>query len=98
MESGIRDERVLTVFGGTGLLGSRVVRHLAGKGLLVRSASRHPERTGSLEGSRLQPVRADINNQDAIVAAVAGAYAVVNAVSLYRERGSETFHALHVNG
>jgi uncharacterized protein YbjT (DUF2867 family) len=93
MEPGTRAERVVTVFGGTGLLGWRVVCNLADKGLLVQSVSRHPGRTGSLKGSALQPIRADINNEDAIAAAIAGAYAVVNAVSLYRERGSETFHA-----
>ena len=49
-----------------------------------------------LEGSTLQSIRADINGEAAVAAAVAGAYGVVNAVSLYRERGTETFHALHV--
>lgn len=39
---------------------------------------------------------ADINDEDAVAAAVAGAYGVVNAVSLYVERGTETFHAVHV--
>ena len=33
---------------------------------------------------------------DAVAAAVTGAYGVVNAVSLYVERGTETFHAVHV--
>jgi NADH dehydrogenase len=41
-------------------------------------------------------MRADINDEAAVAAAVAGAYGVVNAVSLYLERGTETFHALHV--
>ncbi len=41
-------------------------------------------------------MRADINDEAAVAAAVAGAYSVVNAVSLYRERGTETFPALHV--
>jgi NADH dehydrogenase len=39
---------------------------------------------------------ADINDEGQVAAAVAGAYGAVNAVSLYRERGRETFHALHV--
>jgi uncharacterized protein YbjT (DUF2867 family) len=90
-------DRMVTVFGGTGFLGRHVVRHLLGQSLPVRIASRHPERVpGPSEGSALRSIRADINDQAAVAAAVAGAYGVVNAVSLYRERGTETFHALHV--
>jgi nucleoside-diphosphate-sugar epimerase len=36
--------RVVTVFGGTGFLGRRVVRHLRNGEFSVRIASRHPER------------------------------------------------------
>jgi uncharacterized protein YbjT (DUF2867 family) len=90
-------DRIVTVFGGTGFLGRRVVRHLRGQSLPVRIASRHPERAPSpSEGSALQSIHADINDEAAVAAAVAGAYGVVNAVSLYLERGAETFHALHV--
>ena len=79
--------QMVTVFGGTGFLGRRIVRHLAGKGLSVRSVSRHPERVSPSDGPAPQPIRADITNEDAVAAALAGAYGVVNAVSLYRERG-----------
>jgi NADH dehydrogenase len=90
-------DRTVTVFGGTGFLGRRVVRQLLGQNLSARIASRHPERVPSTsEGTALQSIRADINDEDAVVAAVAGAYGVVNVVSLYVERGTETFHAVHV--
>ena len=32
-----------------------------------------------------------------VAAAVAGCFAVVNAVSLYVERGNQTFHSMHVD-
>ena len=86
-------DRILTVFGGTGYLGRRVVRHLAGQGLSARIGSRHPERA---KGSGLQSIRADIQDEDAVEATVAGDHGVVRAVSLYLERGTETFQALHV--
>jgi NADH dehydrogenase len=90
-------DRIVTVFGGTGFLGRRVVRDLRGRSLPAQIASRHPERVpGSSEGSAPRWIRADINDEAAVAAAVAGAYGAVNAVSLYRERGTETFHALHV--
>jgi uncharacterized protein YbjT (DUF2867 family) len=88
--------RIVTVFGGTGFLGQRVVRHLSGQGFSLRIALRHPERAATFENSAPQSIRADIHDEHAVAAALAGAYAVVNAVSLYRERGDETFHAMHV--
>jgi len=36
-------DRVVTVFGGTGFLGRRIVRHLCLHGFCVRVASRHPD-------------------------------------------------------
>ncbi|UVC17548.1 NmrA family NAD(P)-binding protein [Mesorhizobium onobrychidis] len=38
------NDRIVTVFGGSGFLGRRVVRHLCKRGFSVRIASRHPER------------------------------------------------------
>jgi len=90
-------DRIVTVFGGTGFLGSRIARRLSGHDLSVRIASRHPVRVPSLaEGAALQSILADINDEGAVAAAVNGAYGVVNAVSLYVERGSETFYTVHV--
>src|SRR5215216_6358286 len=93
------NDRIVTVFGGTGFLGSRVVRHLREHGLSVRIASRHPDRGQELFGSddpQLQSVRANIHDERSVADAVAGAFGVVNAVSLYVEHGQETFHSVHV--
>jgi uncharacterized protein YbjT (DUF2867 family) len=92
-------ERSITVFGGTGFLGRRIVRHLLDRGFAVRVATRHPERTQRMfpdETRSPEAVRADVTDEAAVAAAVAGAFAVVNAVSLYLEHGSETFHSVHV--
>ncbi len=83
----------LTVFGGTGFLGRRVVRQLCEAGDTVRVASRHP---GRAEGDGLEPFVADVHDRRAVEAAIARADGVVNAVSLYVEHGSETFHSVHV--
>src|SRR5438445_2656428 len=87
------------VFGGTGFLGRRVVRRLREAGFAVRIAARHPERGRSLSADGepgIASIRADINEESAVAAAVAGSYAVVNAVSLYVERGKDTFRSVHV--
>ena len=93
------NERIITVFGGTGFLGRRIVRHLRRCGFAIRIASRHPdraERLFALDDPKLQSVEANIHDEGSVAEAVAGAYAVVNAVSLYIEQGRETFHSVHV--
>lgn len=90
--------RKIVVFGGTGFLGRRVVRHLLDHGFAVRIASRHPERGSPIfpDLPQLEFVRADIGEDASIRDAVAGAFGVVNAVSLYVEQAHQTFHSVHV--
>jgi uncharacterized protein YbjT (DUF2867 family) len=93
------NDRTVTVFGGTGFLGRRVVRHLRKDGFSVRIASRHPDRSHRLFGlddPQLQSVRANVHDERSVADALIGAYGVVNTVSLYVERGRETFHSVHV--
>jgi uncharacterized protein YbjT (DUF2867 family) len=96
--SAARHRRLITVFGGTGFLGRRIVRHLLDRGFQVRSASRHPERLGSASQSdaRLETTTADIHDETSVAGALSGAFGAVNAVSLYVERGRVTFDAVHV--
>src|SRR5665811_715733 len=92
------NDRTVTVFGGTGFLGRRVVRHLRKHGFSVQIASRHPDRGHRLFGldPQIQSVEANIHDERSVADALAGAYGVVNAVSLYVEHGQETFHSVHV--
>src|ERR1700736_3111018 len=93
------NDRTVTVFGGTGFLGRRIVRHLRSRGFPVRTASRHPDRGRGLFGpddQQLQSVGANVRDARSVADALAGAYGVVNAVSLYVEHGPETFHSVHV--
>jgi uncharacterized protein YbjT (DUF2867 family) len=94
-------ERSVTVFGGTGFLGRRIVRHLLDRGFAVRVATCRPERARRMfadETRSFDAIRADVDDDGAVAAAVAGAFAVANAVSLYVERGGRTFHSVHVEG
>jgi uncharacterized protein YbjT (DUF2867 family) len=83
----------VTVFGGTGFVGRRVVRHLSYSAATVRIASRHPARA---EGDNVEQIVADAHDERSVEAAVAGADGVVNAISLYVEHGGDTFHSVHV--
>ncbi len=83
----------VTVFGGTGFLGRRIVRYLSESGAIVRVASRHPRQA---EDDNVKQIRADAHDERSVEGVVADADGVVNAISLYREHGSETFHSVHV--
>ena len=91
----LTDQRMssATVFGGTGFVGRRVVRHLRGTGTRVRIVSRH-RRPGEEDG--IEQIAADAHDQHSVEAAVGGADGVVNAISLYVEHGTDTFHSMHV--
>ena len=92
----------VSVFGGTGFLGRRLVKRLAAEGATVRVAVRHPERAGSALSqaalAHVTIVRADVDERSSVAAAVAGADAVVNAVSAYVEEDGVTFESVHVTG
>jgi len=92
----------VSVFGGTGFLGGRLVRRLAAEGAIVRVAVRHAERARSALGAagldQVAVLSADLRDRAAVAAAVAGADAVVNAVSAYVEKGGVTFEAVHEQG
>ena len=75
----------VTVFGGTGFLGRRVVQKLCESGATVRTASRHP---GRAEDDNVKQIAADAHDERSVEAAVAGADGVVNEISLYVQDGS----------
>ena len=93
------NDRVVTVFGGSGFVGRRIVRHLRLHGFHVRVASRHADHVHALrrpDDPQLQSIKADVHDARSVADALADAYGVVNAVSLFVEQGRETFHSVHV--
>ncbi|MEX2128965.1 MAG: complex I NDUFA9 subunit family protein [Xanthobacteraceae bacterium] len=93
-------EGLHAVFGGTGFLGRRIVRHLLDRGERVRVATRHPERVNETFSdcpALPESVRADVRVEASIAAALEGADGAVNAVSLYVEKGDVTFQTIHVD-
>jgi uncharacterized protein YbjT (DUF2867 family) len=73
-------ESTVTVFGGTGFLGRRVVRRLREYGFSVRIASRHPDRrrVPDIDGPQLESFNADIHDERSVAEAVAGAYVLAD--------------------
>ena len=83
----------VTVFGGTGFLGRRIVHQLREAGVTARVGSRHP---GQTDGDDVKQIAANAHDERSVEAAISGADGVVNAISLYVEHGRETFHSVHV--
>jgi NADH dehydrogenase len=93
------EDRIVTVVGGTGFLGRRVVQALAEAGNRVRVGARRPAAVDfGNRRDRLVPMVVDVRDEQSVREAVAGAAAVVNAVSLYVEKDGLTFDAIHVEG
>ena len=58
-------DRVVTVFGGTGFLGRRIVRHLRLHGFCVPVASSHPDLGHALlplDDPQLRSIKADVHD------------------------------------
>jgi len=90
-------ESLITVFGGTGFLGRRVVRRALAGGWRVRVAARRPRsQPFSDEAQQPELFHADIRDPEVVAGAVSGAAAVVNAVGLYAEGRNESFERTHV--
>src|SRR5438270_9828539 len=93
---------LVTVFGGTGFLGRRIVERLMRGGATVRVAVRHPEwvkvDSDIRNAGATTAIWADVRDPLSVAAAIAGAESVVNAVSAYVEKGSTTYAAVHEHG
>lgn len=93
---------LVTVFGGSGFVGTQVVRALARRGWRVRVAVRRPSLAFDLrplgDVGQIQPIRCDVTDKDQVAAALVGADAAVNLVGILFETPSRKFQALHVEG
>ncbi|MEY8842632.1 complex I NDUFA9 subunit family protein [Cribrihabitans sp. XS_ASV171] len=91
-------QKLIAVFGGTGFLGRRVADRLLTAGHRVRIAARNPRRQPDLlQRDGVEACRADLFMPDTLEAALKGADGVVNATSLYVERGELTYRSVHVD-
>jgi len=93
---------LVTMFGGSGFVGSQVVRALARRGARVRVAVRQPGRGYRLrmlgDVGQIEVVQANIRDAASVARALEGAEACVNAVAVLYQSGRQSFQALHVDG
>ena len=98
----ISSKDLVTVFGGSGFVGTQLVQLLARRGYRIRVAVRRPDLAGHLrplgDVGQVVPIQANVRNVESVRRAVAGAAMVVNLVGIGFERGRQRFDAVHVAG
>ncbi|MBA3810594.1 MAG: complex I NDUFA9 subunit family protein [Caulobacteraceae bacterium] len=93
---------LVTVFGGSGFVGSQIVRALAKHDRRVRVAVRRPGRGYRLpmlgDVGQIEIVQANVRDAASVGRALDGAEACVNAVAVLYQSGRQTFEGLNVAG
>ena len=91
---------LITVFGGSGFVGSQVVHALARAGWRIRIACRRPDKAYKLQTSggvgQIKAIRCDATNAAQVAEAVHGADAVINMVGILYETPGRKFQDMHV--
>jgi NADH dehydrogenase len=95
-------KQLVTVFGGSGFVGTQLVQHLAQRGHRIRVAVRRPDLAGHVKPlgdvGQVVPIQANVRHLESVRRAVAGAGIVVNLVGIGFERGPQRFEGVHVVG
>lgn len=93
---------LVTIFGGSGFVGTQIVQLLARAGYRVRVAVRRPDLAGHVKplGSvgQVMPIQANVRNLESVQRAVRGAGTVINLVGIGYEGGKQRFRAVHTMG
>lgn len=93
---------LVTIFGGSGFVGTQIVQLLARAGYRVRVAVRRPDLAGHVKPlgavGQVMPIQANVRNLESVQRAVKGAGTVINLVGIGYESGRQRFRAVQTMG
>lgn len=93
---------LVTVFGGSGFVGRYICRRMANAGWRVRVAVRRPDEAGFVRTmgtvGQVEPIQANIRDEESTSRAIAGADAVINCVGILVETGNQRFETVQADG
>ncbi len=96
------EQRIVTIFGGTGFLGRYIVGRLARAGFRLRIISRNPSNASELitagHVGQIALIAGDITKPESYIASLKGSYAVINLVGILFESDKQNFTAIHSLG
>ncbi|MEM6385997.1 MAG: complex I NDUFA9 subunit family protein [Pseudomonadota bacterium] len=94
--------KLVTIFGGSGFVGRYIAQRMARQGWRVRVAVRRPNEAHFVRPygrvGQVEPILANIRNDESVRQAVSGADAVVNCVGTFDARGKNNFGAVQHEG
>lgn len=94
--------KLVTIFGGSGFVGRYIARRMAKEGWRVRVAVRRPNEAIFVKPygtvGQVEPILANIRDDASVLAACAGADAVVNCVGTFDKGGRNNFDAVNAEG
>jgi NADH dehydrogenase len=95
-------QNLVTVFGGSGFVGTQAVRYLAKAGWRIRVAVRNPNLAYKMrllgDVGQIDVVQANVRNVPSLERALDGATVSLNLVGVLYETGRQGFQAAHVMG
>ena len=89
---------MILVTGGTGFVGSHLIRRLRTADLPVRALVRTPDKAQALRDLGVDVVKGDISDKASLETAAAGVERVVHLVGIIQEAPGATFQGVHVEG
>jgi NADH dehydrogenase len=94
--------KLVTIYGGSGFVGRYIARRMAKQGWRVRVACRRPNEALFVKPygtpGQVEPVFCNIRDDASVLAAMAGADAVVNCVGTFDRGGKNNFFAVQSEG
>ncbi|HID68169.1 MAG TPA: complex I NDUFA9 subunit family protein [Roseibacterium sp.] len=94
--------KLVTIFGGSGFVGRYIARRMAKEGWRVRVAVRRPNEALFVKPygvvGQVEPILANIRDEDSVRAAIQGADAVINCVGTFDSGGKNNFDAVQRDG
>lgn len=89
---------MMLVTGGTGFIGSHLIKRMRKEGLPVRALVRNPDKAQTLKDLGVEVVKGDVSDRASLETAATGVERIVHLVGIIQETGGATFQSVHVDG
>jgi uncharacterized protein YbjT (DUF2867 family) len=89
---------MILVTGGTGFVGSHLIKRLRQEGVPVRAIVRNPDKAQALKDLGVDVVKGDISDAASLEKTTTGVERVIHLVGIIQEAPGTTFEGVHVDG